>query len=160
MSERYSPTSNSSIIQVPEGEISIPMGEGPAVTTSMLRYDSPITEQVRAIIPKIADRQIALRTEEIARAIDETVYFFSATGGEVATFPPARSTILDDGSVSIEWISRDFRFGFNIDADPAASGWYLATSKRLGETGAYGFLSDTNMRSLVAQMIRFIRANS
>ena len=40
----------------------------------------------------------------------------------------------NDGSTSIEWISKDFRFGISIEPNPQESSWWFVT-KDYGDCG-------------------------
>jgi hypothetical protein len=91
--------------------------------------------------------------------IEEIVRALMATGVEVQNLPPVRASLEEDGSVLIEWMTQDFRLGFNIEPNPTDSGWYVVTSKRIGETGAHGFLSSTDKANLISLILRFIGSN-
>jgi len=45
-----------------------------------------------------------------------------------------------DGSILLEWIKKDWRFGISIEKDPAESSWYLVTRK--GKLDDSGLLSE------------------
>jgi hypothetical protein len=102
---------------------------------------------------------MARTVKHLIDTIDEAVYAFVAVGDNIYALPPLRASLPEDGSVSLEWISPDFRLGFNIEPNPDDSSWYIVTSKRLGEIGAYGFLSGLNSRGLI-YLLNFVLANS
>ena len=59
------------------------------------------------------------------------------------TIPPLKLHPPDkEGSVLIEWISPDFRFGFNIEPDTKDSGWHIVAGEKFGDLGLYRTLTD------------------
>ena len=164
MNDRYTPTSAFVAVLPREAIYSVPVR--PAnVTVGSSRpggyYLHPrVTEQASEILPRISDKRMADTTKDLIDAIEETTYAFVAGGRDIEALPPVRATIPEDGSVFLEWTTPDFRLGFTIELDPNDSGWYVVTSKRLGEIGAYGLLSAVNSRSLVSFVVNFALANS
>ena len=129
--------------------------------SDLAAYFSPrITEQARALLPRIQDPGVARNTAEVVSAIEEAAAALAASGGEVKMIPPVRATLQANGSVNLEWLKRDLRVGFTIETDPGDSGWYLVTSRDLGDTGAYGPLSSRWIRDTVSRAFYFLSANS
>ncbi len=122
--------------------------------------ETRLTEQARALLLKIADKTMAETVRELIAIIERTAYTLRLAGRAMLPLPPIRASIAEDGSVILEWTTQDFRLGFNIEHDPSESGFYLATSKRLGEKGAHGLLSGVNKESLVPFVVNFVLANS
>lgn len=82
---------------------------------------------------------IADRVNNLLRAIDVVTYSMKAVGQDISVIPPVRPSLAADGAVTLEWASADFRCGFTFEKVESESGWYFATSKRLGESGALDF---------------------
>jgi len=148
--------SNEVIYRIPVQPINATIGA--TIFTSYV--ESRVTEQARALLPSISDRQMAQAVKNLIDTIDEVVYAFVAAGGNIDALSPLRASLPEDGSVSLEWISPDFRLGFNIEPNPDDSGWYIVTSKRLDEIGAYGVLSGLNSRGLIDLVLNFVLSNS
>ncbi|MEA3486654.1 MAG: hypothetical protein U9R20_03265 [Thermodesulfobacteriota bacterium] len=70
------------------------------------------------------------------------------------------ASLLDDGSLTIEWISHDYRIGFSIEPNPDESGWYIVSVKKVGGTNAYGNISNINNRNLIQWLLNYILLNS
>jgi len=122
--------------------------------------DRRITEQVRSLLPRIRDRAMAERVAGLVRATEEAAFSLKLAGRDLDSLPPARGTIDAEGSVFIEWITRDFRLGFDVEPDPLKSGWYIVSSERLGELSLQGDLSVLKPDDLIAIVVRFAQANS
>ena len=130
-------------------------GAAPAASFFAVR----LTEQARALLPKIRDRGVADTTRQLIEVIEDVVSALAASGADVTNLPPVRASVSEAGSVLLEWTTTVFRLGFNIELDPQESGWYLATSKQLGFAG-HGFLSQMTKQTLVSLVLEFVRANS
>lgn len=75
-------------------------------------------------------------------------------------FPPLYVKWLDDNSVLIEWIYKDFRIGFTIEPDIKDSGWYIISNKNLGEYSASGIIDFNNITALINHILIFAFRNS
>lgn len=119
-----------------------------------------LVEQARALITKINDKRVAETVTELIATIERTASALKVAGRDISPLPPIRASILDDGSVILEWATQEFRLGFNIEHDPSESGFFLATSKRLGEKGMYSRLAGISEESLVPLVVQFVLDNS
>lgn len=122
--------------------------------------DRRITRKANALLPKIEDKKIAETTRDLIGVIEETAYAIVAGGGDIRSLPPVNAALAPDGSVLLEWATRDFRLGFSIDSDPNESGWYVVTSRQLGEIGMNGALSKLDKRSIVSTLVNFALASA
>jgi hypothetical protein len=128
-------------------------------TPAMLR-PSAITGDAYRVVSAFENREMAEVAEKLMRAIDQTLQIYEATGGNLDAIRPVRATLPEDGSIAMEWTNPDFRIGFNIETNPADSGWYLVTSQRLGEIGVHGQLASIEPASLASLAVNFLRANT
>lgn len=123
-------------------------------------FGSRVTEQAKSILPKISDERMAHAIKNLILAIEEAASVYVTVGGDIYALPPVHASTHDDSSVSLDWISPDFRLGFNVESNPDDSSWYLVTSKQLNEIGAYGFLSELDNRELASLLVNFVLANT
>jgi len=162
MSTIYPPTSSTLDISLPDGTLyraGLQFADE-TIGASNLAYNARATEEPKRLLKSISNKQVANQVKNLIHAIDETIHGVSASGGDISALPPLRAYYTEDESVSLEWVLPDFRLGFTIQVNPNESGWHLATSKRMGESGSYGFLSRANLRSLVFIMVSYVLANS
>lgn len=114
----------------------------------------------RRSVVRLLDRQIAAQAEQVLAALERGVLSLVEGGYHPHDFPQIRPTILDNGSFMMEWGTADWRLGFGVDSDPADSGWYLTSSRRLSEEGQYGPLSALSDPAFVLRLLLFVLQNS
>lgn len=73
--------------------------------------------------------------------------------------PPLILQFLEDNSVLVEWIFKDFRIGFVIESDVAKSSWYLVSNSNLEEASASGILNLDNCELILQRIIEFVLLN-
>jgi hypothetical protein len=140
---------------------SYPIDSTSGSSASIYYYSSSrITEQARAILPKVINQQMSQVIKNLIIIIEEVTSKFAATGYDINLLPPLIASISEDKSVSLNWISPDYRIGFNIEPNVNDSSWFLITTKHLNENGAYGSLSQLNDRDIVNMLMGVVQANS
>ena len=79
----------------------------------------------------------------------------------IGSLPPLRITInSEDDSVLIEWIFRDFRIGFSIEANHSQSNWYLVSNENLNRVDQSGLLSSHDIDELLTDLVTFVLSNT
>ena len=79
----------------------------------------------------------------------------------IGSLPPLRISINgEDNSVLIEWIFRDFRIGFSIEANHSQSNWYLVSNENLNRVDQSGLLSSQDIDELLTSLIAFVLSNT
>jgi hypothetical protein len=58
-------------------------------------------------------------------------------------------TITEDDTILIEWIFKDFRFGFCMEEDPDESSFYFVSNKKFGELMVSGLMNDPVSSDLI-----------
>jgi hypothetical protein len=118
----------------------------------------PLAE-ARSFVTGLADRALAKRTETLLDVIQRHLDRMAGKGLELGALPPLRASMWEDGCVSLEWVARSFRVGFNVGDDPSDATWYLASTRQHGGPGADGPLGrDPN--GIVAILVRFVVENT
>jgi len=74
--------------------------------------------------------------------------------------PPLKFTWLEDGSLLIEWIFKDFRIGFSIEPKEDDSSWYLVSNHNLDEASNSGMLKFNELEVLLVDLVEFVLANA
>ncbi|GEM_PF-928050 len=67
---------------------------------------------------------------------------------------------LEDDSVLIEWIFKDFRIGFSIEPVEQDSSWYLVSNQNLEEVSKSGLLDMEDLEPLLVNLLDFASSNS
>lgn len=106
------------------------------------------------------NRDIANEGKKVLLLIQEMVNSFKELKLDLGYLSPLNAYNVDDGSLLIEWVFRDFRIGFSYEPNPNESGWYLITNRTLGEISASGYLSNDNYESLILWLLNFALSNS
>jgi hypothetical protein len=71
--------------------------------------------------------------------------------------PPLDLSILQDGSVLIEWIFKDFRLGISLEEDDNESGWYLVSKNSGGgDSSNFGYLHMINIKTLLTETLSLV----
>lgn len=120
----------------------------PVETSYVLHLDvgepNRVLERVEASLPRLAAVEIAEQVRQLTARLRE-----AGARLDLSSLPPLRLTEADDGSVLIEWTLSDRRLGFNLESDPAQSGWYFATSPAAGGEMASGALAIADLGRLI-----------
>ena len=99
---------------------------------------------------KTKDTQITKkRAKEILFQIQNILNEFHQLHFNIGYIPKLHAFLPDDDSILIEWVLDDFRLGFTIEPSLDESGWYLVTNEDLGSINAYGYLRDTNLKTIL-----------
>jgi len=114
--------------------------------------------QARTMVSHIANPSVAKQLKRLLSTIQRMITLTQRQGVYVGQIPPLHAFEAADGSVLLEWILPDFRAGFNIEANTEDSGWYLVSSKKLGDIAVSGQLSP--MEVVVAILLEYILKNT
>lgn len=103
---------------------------------------------------------VAQQATDLLSIIREMLLTFRAVNFQTGSIPILNAAALDDGAVLFEWITADYRLGFNLDPEPQKSSWFLATSRRFGRINAYGFLSHVDLNKTLLWLLNFVISHS
>ena len=106
------------------------------------------------------DKELIERALNLLKLIQETITSFRQLGFDLGYLPPLRAFNVDDGSVLIEWTFDDFRIGFSIELNPEESGWYLVSSRALGEISASGRTHGIDIEARLLWLLNFILSST
>jgi hypothetical protein len=121
--------------------------------------ENPFRE-VWILVRRLGDQNIAEGAERLLQTLQEIIGSFQQFGFELAHLPPLHAFLVDDGSILLEWIFPDFRIGFSFEPSLEDSGWYLVSTKKLGEISASGYLSGIDLSRLVMWLVNFVLSHS
>jgi len=77
-------------------------------------------------------------------------------GFNIGYLPKIYAFNIDDGSILLEWIFKDYRLGFTVEPNPQDSGWYLVTTEKLSNISASGYIIKDNFRTDVLWLLNYI----
>jgi len=118
-------------------------------------------QSAEAVLARMQNRSVAEQAGRILAIIRAMVLRVQEDPEKPTAIPPVSAHLSEDGSVLLEWIFPDFRIGFNIEPNPADSGWHLVSNKRLGESAVSQPLPKdlARMSETIAMLIEFIVAS-
>lgn len=168
MTYYYQETDSKIVFALP-GEVSYPIPFRPPNETIggtfnlhfiSLPREANLIKLALTIVRQIENKQIAKEARKLLLNVQDVVNSFQQFGIDLSHLPPLQAFLPDDGSVLIEWIFPDFRIGFSIEPISEDSGWYLVSSKKLGEISASGYVSGIDVKNLVLWLLNFVLAHS
>ncbi|MHA1290504.1 MAG: hypothetical protein ACTSPB_24235 [Candidatus Thorarchaeota archaeon] len=107
-------------------------------------------------IGKAENPDVAKNARRLVLIIDEILLYFRQSGFSIGFLPKLSTSIVEDGSVLVEWIFDSFRVGFSIEPDEKESGWYLVTNRTLGDISASGHTLDVDINKLILWLLNFV----
>jgi hypothetical protein len=129
---------------------------GEARVFSFCGESNPVRE-AKAIIPQIQNKIVAEQLDKLLLTISKMIEFAQRKRPELGNIPALIAHIDEDGAVTVEWVFPDFRVGFNLEVNPADSGWYLVSNKKLNESTMSGQMK--NMDTIIPTLLNFIVGN-
>jgi hypothetical protein len=106
------------------------------------------------------DRTLGDEARNILSVIHNSLSTFNRVGIDLSYIPELQGFLADDGSFLLEWSFDNYRIGFSVELEVEQSSWFLITNKNLGEISASGFITRTDLKSLVLWLLNFILSHS
>lgn len=119
-----------------------------------------ILSQASNIISRITNDEIREMVIELLLVFQEYLNEYRLSQSALGHLPPLTIRIVEDGSILIEWIFKDFRIGFSIEPDIAQSSWYLVSNANLEEVSESGILNFKEIEKIIKGIISFVIDNS
>ena len=113
-----------------------------------------VIQSALSSLKSLSNSDLVQYAKKILLIIQENLNVFAKE--ETELLPPIRVFDVEDGSILIEWIFKDFRIGFNIESNINESGWYLVTNKNLGEINASAYILDGNIKKIILWLLYFV----
>jgi hypothetical protein len=128
---------------------------------SNLPNDINIFSRIDENIDKIENKDIYNFIKQFLTIFQETLISIINYFDNLSNYlPPLTLSILDDGSVLIEWIFKDFRVGFSIEPHVDESSWYMVTNQNLEEFSRSGKLELSKASNLLKEIIMITLKNT
>ena len=112
------------------------------------------------IVNKSDKNKIRENGKELLLKISELLNVVKRAGYEIKHIKELGAMQLEDGSILIEWIFKNYRIGFNIEEDANECGWYLVTNKYMGNRSWSGLLKEENEKNRLMTILGYLIANS
>jgi hypothetical protein len=121
--------------------------------------DFNIFREVNLDVFNIPNDKVRRTTSQFLNTF-QRIFILNRTRIEASGYlPPLKIRCIDDESVLIEWIFKDFRIGFSIELVVSESSWYLVSNDNLGEVSAGGDLNLPDVDSLLSKLLSFVLSN-
>lgn len=167
MTNYYQETNSRVVFALPD-EVTYPLPTKPTDETIgrvlyahyfPLPQQSALFRNAWKVVREINNQDIAKSARELLITLQDTLAIYQQSGFDLSHLPPLHAFFVNDGSILFEWIFNDFRIGFNIEANPNDSGWYLVSNRKLGEISASGYMG-VEINKLIILLLSFILTNS
>lgn len=79
---------------------------------------------------------------------------------EIPNFLPAFILTVEEDSLFLEWVFKDFRVGFTISVSEDESMWFMITNKNLEELSVSGDLKSSDYYSVILRILGFVLENT
>ena len=112
------------------------------------------------VLAGVLDIKLAHRAKTILLTLQTTINQFQSLGFAFGNFPPIDASLVEDGSILLEWIFDNFRIGFNIEEEPTRSSWYVVSNNELNGTSASGFIMEKDFNGTVLWLLNFASINT
>lgn len=167
MTTYYQETDSKFVLVSPRDSFPLPVKPVNETTGSAIHtYQFPafrepgLFQNAWRVVRQLRDREMAKKAEELLVTIQEIVVSFQYSQPDLTYLPILNAFQANDGSVYFEWASNDFRVGFSIEKNPSESGWYLVSTKKLGEISASGYIMGIEIKNLIIWLLSFVISNS
>lgn len=113
-------------------------------------------DSARRCLRRIDDCELRQRAQGVLDTIQQAMRTLTQYLLESRHLPPWQVSLVDDGSVLIEWAFPDLRLGFSVEPNPKDSSWYLVSTRALGGISASGYLSPGNLGHLIPWLLQLV----
>jgi hypothetical protein len=126
-------------------------------------FDIPLSDvnflaNVEKNLSTIKDPNVKNSTIILIIKILKIVTLYFNYQNESKFLPALNFNQLDDNSVLMEWIFKDFRIGFSIEPNSEESSWYLIANNKIDESNLQGLINDKdfdlNLKRLLLALFR------
>lgn len=113
-----------------------------------------------SVISRVQNVDVAKTGQKILRKIENLTSPLKNSISESHNIPKLRGAITEDGAFLIEWATEKFRAGISIEPDERDSGWYLVTTKDLGDLNSSGSFTPNDEDRIIQDLLRYVINNT
>ncbi len=117
---------------------------------------SDAIHSAKSFVRQVTEEPLRIRATKLLSSLHSVLSLLHQGGADSILLPNLSPSRDNDGSLLFEWTHPNFRIGFNVDQDPAQSGWYLVTGHELGDIAASGHVSEMELDHLALRLVRFM----
>ena len=111
------------------------------------------------IFKQIKNIENIILKEKLIKFTNVFISILSEVKGKSNWLPPFILTIEED-SLFLEWVFKDFRVGFTISVNEDESMWFMITNKNLEELSVSGDLKSSEYYSVIIRILGFVLENT
>lgn len=123
-------------------------------------HDYNIFREVSLNESHIPNEEVRKTTTEFLSTFERIISLNRNRVENSGYLPPLTIRYLEDNSVLMEWIFKDFRAGFSIEPIQRESSWYLVSNQNLNEASYGGELDSSNAEPLISNVLSFVLENT
>jgi len=160
-------TSSNQIFNLIYGQFSYP-ASNPVLETRVSRPNryfisppesSALIGNAWDICSEAKNQEVMKQSRTLLALVQEIIFSFEQLGFYLGSLPSFQAVETDDKSILIEWIFLNFRIGFDIEPNPAETGWYLVSSEALGNVNALGYIKEKNLEKTFLWLLNYAISN-
>ena len=108
---------------------------------------------------KIEDNNIKQIIKKICIVLEKNINKYSNFEESIDLLSPLKINEIEETSILIEWIFKNYRIGFVIDKKIDESSWYFVSNKELNGMNISGDLNEKNIDQIVEVLLNVVMRN-
>ena len=108
---------------------------------------------------KIEDNNIKQIIKKICIVLEKNINKYSNFEESIDLLSPLKINEIEETSILIEWIFKNYRIGFVIDKKIDESSWYFVSNKELNGMNISGDLNEKNIDQVVEVLLNVVMRN-
>jgi len=108
---------------------------------------------------KIEDNNIKQIIKKICIVLEKNINKYSNFEESIDLLSPLKINEIEETSILIEWIFKNYRIGFVIDKKIDESSWYFVSNKELNGMDISGDLNEKNIDQIVEVLLNVVMRN-
>ncbi len=136
-------------------------GSGDKARYISLSNDTEFMQNAFSAISRVKDGNVAKTGATILGKIENLISRLKNNeNSDTHNIPKLRGAITEDGAFLMEWATEKFRAGISIEPDERDSGWYLVTTRDLGDLNSSGSFTQKNEDEIINKLLSYVIQNT
>jgi hypothetical protein len=110
-------------------------------------------------IDVIGNQNVKKQTEKFFKHFQYLLFVNKDKLNAIGSLPILAINLIDDNSMLVEWIFKDFRIGFSFEDNENDSSWYLASNQKFSDASASGSIKENELDDLLLNILAFVSSN-
>lgn len=119
-----------------------------------------ILSDIKDDISNITDKLLRNKVLEIILTFQKSIIHTSKKLDNIGYLSPLKINKIDENTIIIEWIFKNFRIGFVIEIEINKSSWYIVSDANIENIDKSGLLQSYELNLLIDDLIDFVINNT